>query len=89
MMESFRFTNSGKYAIILPYEKLCEKESTHGNALQRDSHGKISGLRGNVQEHMEDGFGEALLNVLGSDRTACYSGKVCQYLMRFPAARRK
>ena len=75
----------------MPYEKLCEKESTHGNALQRDSHGNteitlfvkpfiirkvlsnaflagnfvvmFSGLRGNVQEHMEDGFGEALLNI--------------------------
>ena len=61
---------------MFSYEKLWEKESTFVHRITERSLWKIPALRGDVQEQMEDGFGEAVLNRLGADRTACYSGKV-------------
>ena len=42
----------------------------------REIPGRIPRLRGICTEQIEDGFGEAWLNMLGHDRTACYSGRV-------------
>ena len=61
---------------MFSYEKLWEKESTFVYRITEKSLWKIPTLRGDVQEQMEDGFGEAVLNILGADRTACYSGEV-------------
>ncbi len=45
--------------------------------VEAGSEDTVSLLRGICMEQMEDGFGEALLKMtVGSDRTACYSGKV-------------
>lgn len=55
------FTNAGKYATILSYEKLWEKESTFAYRITEKSLRKeFPELRGDVQEQVEDGFGEAV-----------------------------
>lgn len=35
-----------------------------------------------MQRYFEDGFGVVWLNILGHDRTACYSGRVYVYSLR-------
>lgn len=55
------FTNAGKCVRMHLYEKLVEEESTSGYRTTEKSLPEGSALRGDVQEQMEDGFGEALL----------------------------